>query len=86
VISFLTNWRTLATVVVFLAVIAVFAVACLPNPNHSSEAGKLSADSQVTLMKALQVNLAKFDANNCDGTCVLAGTWKDLQVSYHTGQ
>jgi hypothetical protein len=56
---------------VFLAVIAVFAVAC-GQPEPQSKRSNLSADSQETLMKACR-SLSKFDANNCDGTCVLAG-------------
>jgi hypothetical protein len=85
-ISALTNWRTLALLVVFASVFCLVLVACHPIPSNSNpDDGKLSADTQVTLMTALQANLAKFDAQNCDGTCVLAGTIQDLQVSYHSG-
>ncbi len=86
-ISALTNWRTLALLVVFASVFCLILVACNSNPsNNNTDSGKLSADTQVTLMTALQANLARFDAKDCDGTCVLAGTIKDLQVSYHSGQ
>jgi len=86
-ISALTNWRTLALLVVFASVFCLILAACnLNSPDSNPDAGKLSADNQVTLMTALQANLARFDLQNCDGSCVLAGAIKDLQVAYRPGQ
>ncbi len=87
VISALTNWRTLALLVVFASVFCLILVACPPSPsNDHPDAGYLSADNQVTLMTALQDNLARFNLQSCDGACVLSGAIRDLQVTYRSGQ